>query len=114
MKRIHLFEFTDLSWYPQIFRRIQTDYLQFVVTLGSGQKDLIPLMIRAMQHAGTREIVDLCSGGGGPWGQLQKQFIQAGWQVKIKLTDKYPNLKVVQMWKRENRLGIDYLSSLLL
>ena len=35
MHRIHLFEFTDLPWYPDVFRRIQTDYLQFVVGLAS-------------------------------------------------------------------------------
>lgn len=27
MRRWHLFEFTDLPWYPDLFRRMQTDYL---------------------------------------------------------------------------------------
>ena len=72
MPRIHLFEFTDLSWYLDVFRRIQTDYLQFVTSLGSksggsGHQVLIPLMIKAMQQASMTEIVDLCSGAGGPW-----------------------------------------------
>jgi len=49
MKRIHLFEFTDLPWYPDVFRRIQTDYLQFVASLGSGHKHLIPLFQPAPQ-----------------------------------------------------------------
>ncbi|MBN1146729.1 MAG: hypothetical protein JXA78_05700 [Anaerolineales bacterium] len=51
MKRIHLFEFTDLPWYPQIFRRIQTDYLQIVVTRGAGHENLAPLLAKALQHA---------------------------------------------------------------
>jgi len=110
MKRIHLFEFTDLSWYPQTFRRIQTDYLQFVATLGSGHKNLIPLFKRAMQYAGTTEIVDLCSGGTGPWLRLQEQFTQAGMSVTIKLTDKYPSPEAVQKWKNEAQKGISYLS----
>ncbi|MBN1877491.1 MAG: hypothetical protein JXA33_24930 [Anaerolineae bacterium] len=38
MKRIHLFEFTDLPWYPPTFRRIQTDYLRFVAALGMNYK----------------------------------------------------------------------------
>jgi hypothetical protein len=109
VKRIHLFEFTDLSWYPQAFRRIQTDYLQFVATLGSGHKNLIPLFTKAMQHAGTTEIVDLCSGGTGPWMRLQEQFKQAGLFVTIKLTDKYPNPEAVQKWAEVSRLGIEYL-----
>jgi len=79
-----MFEFTDLPWYPQLFRRIQTDYLQFTATPGSGHKNLIPLFVKAMQHAKTAEIVDLCSGGTGPWIRLQEQFKQAGLSVSIK------------------------------
>ncbi len=48
MKRIHLFEFTDQPWYPQTFRQIQTDYLQFATTLGTGHKNLVPLLRKAM------------------------------------------------------------------
>lgn len=110
MKRIHLFEFTDLPWYPQIFRRIQTDYLQFVATLGSGHVNLIPLFAKALQHAGRSEIVDLCSGGTGPWVRLQEQLKQAGWPVTIKLTDKYPNPEAVQRWATASPQGIEYLA----
>jgi hypothetical protein len=109
MKRIHLFEFTDLSWYPRIFRRIQTDYLQFVATLGAGHENLIPLFTKAMQYAGTTEIVDLCSGGTGPWMRLQEHFKQAGLFVTVKLTDKYPDLEAVQRWSASSRQGIEYL-----
>ena len=110
MKRIHLFEFTDLAWYPQIFRCIQTDYLQFAATLGSGHKYLIPLFAKAMQHAGTTHIVDLCSGGTGPWVRLQEQFKLAGFSVSVKLTDKYPNPEAVQRWTKTARQGIEYLA----
>jgi len=109
MRRIHLFEFTDLPWYPQVFRRIQTDYLQFVATLGSGHKNLIPLFVKAMQHAGTTEIVDLCSGGSGPWIRLQEHFSQAGLSVTIKLTDKYPNPDAIQKWAGKSSEGIEYI-----
>jgi hypothetical protein len=110
MRRIHLFEFTDLPGYPQAFRRMQTDYLQFVATLGSGQQNLIPLLTRAMQHAGTDEIVDLCSGGSGPWVRLQAQFARAGRPVRIRLTDKYPNPEAVGKWSLDSRQGIEYLA----
>ena len=109
MKRIHLFEFTDLAWYPQTFRRIQTDYLQFATTLGSGHKNLIPLFAKAMQHARTTEIVDLCSGGSGPWIRLQEEFKAAGLKVSIKMTDKFPNPQALQRWSVASRQGIEYL-----
>jgi len=110
MRRIHLFEFTDMPWYPSTFRRIQTDYLQFVATRGSAQKNLIPLLTRAMGHAGTTEILDLCSGGTGPWVRLQEQFKQAGWCVSVKLTDKYPHPEAVQKWAETSLNGIEYLA----
>jgi hypothetical protein len=110
MKRIHLFELTDLAWYPQTFRRIQTDYLQFATTLGSGHQNLIPLFKKALQQAGTTEILDLCSGGTGPWVGLQKQFKQAGLFVTITLTDKYPNPDVIRKWAGAALEGIEYLA----
>ncbi len=109
MKRLHLFEFTDLSWYPPTFRQIQTDYLQFVATLGAGHQHLIPLFAKALQHAGTTEIVDLCSGGGGPWLRLQEQLRQAGLPVSLKLTDQYPHPAALQKWAATARQGIEYL-----
>ncbi len=110
LKRIHLFEFTDLCCYPQEFRRIQTDYLQFVTTLGEGHKNLAALIRKAMQHAGTTEILDLCSGGSGPWMQLQEQFKRAGWPVSVKLTDKYPNPDSLRKLPEDRRQEIEYLT----
>jgi hypothetical protein len=109
MKRIHLFEFMDMPWYPQTFRRMQSDYLQFVATLNSGHQHLIPLFTKALEHGETLEIVDLCSGGTGPWLRLQDQFWQAGLRVSIKLTDKYPNPEAVGKWANAARQGIEYL-----
>ncbi len=110
MRRARLFEFTDQDWYPQVFRRIQTDYLQFVTTRGAGHKNLIPLLTRALQQTGSMDIVDLCSGGTGPWVRLHKQLEQAGLQVKVTLTDKYPNPGSVQKWARTSQGDICYLS----
>lgn len=107
MKHLHLFEFMDLPWYPQAFRRIQTDYLQFVATLGSGHKYLIPLFKKAMQHARTNQIIDLCSGGTGPWIRLKEEFEQEGVFANISLTDKYPDPESIQKWAP--RQGITYL-----
>lgn len=95
MKRMQLFEFLDLAWYPDTFRRIQTDYLRFVASRGSGQSSLVPLIRRALEQAGTTDIVDLCSGGMGPWHNLQRQLAQAGVDVRVKLTDKYPHPEAI-------------------
>jgi hypothetical protein len=111
MRRINLFEFTDQPWYPPVFRRIQTDYLEFVVTRGAGYQNLIPLFRRALQHAQTNEILDLCSGGAGPWRRLYSQLKEAGLEVNLTLSDKYPNPDVLRKWSASNQTGITYLSA---
>jgi hypothetical protein len=110
MKRLHLFEFTDQTWYPQVFRRIQTDYLQFVVTRGAGHQNLIPLFEKALHQSGTNEIVDLCSGGMGPWVRLIDQLEQAGLAVKVTLTDKFPTPEAIQKWAGSSQAGINYMA----
>jgi len=110
MTRIHLFEFTDLTWYPQTFRTIQTDYLQLASSLGSGHKNLIPLLINALQKAKTSNIIDLCSGGMGPWKNLQKQLEKEGVLINIKLTDKYPNLDSIRRISDLSNSRIRYIS----
>jgi hypothetical protein len=110
MKRIHLFEFNDQPWYPDTFRRMQTDYLQFAATLTAGHTNLIPLFQRALQHAGTSEVLDLCSGGTGPWLRLHGQLEKAGTPVRVRLSDKYPNPGAIQKWGKTPRQGIEYLA----
>ena len=56
MKRIQMFEFTDLSWYPQLFRRIQTDYLQFAATLGSDHQ----IFIRESENGSEHSFLRIC------------------------------------------------------
>jgi hypothetical protein len=45
-----------------------------------------------MERSGTREVLDLCSGGGGPWRRLAAESL-AGITpaIAVRLTDKYPN-----------------------
>ncbi len=108
MARIHLFEFNDMSWYPQAFRDIQTDYLQFASSLGSGHKNLIPLFQKALRCANTLKIIDLCSGGMGPWKNLIKQLHESGLAVTVTLTDKFPNPKSLSRMTADPTSGIEY------
>jgi hypothetical protein len=110
MRHIHLFEFTDMPWYPDIFRRIQTDYLQFVASLGTADRFLFPLIQKALQGTETTEIVDLCSGGAGPWVHLEQRFSRAGMPIYITLTDKFPNPDAIRHWNNGNTAGITYLA----
>jgi hypothetical protein len=110
MPRIHLFEFTDLPWYPQTFRRMQTDYLRHVANLGPGYKTLLPRLVETLQNAGTAQVVDLCSGSGGPWAKLHRQFIEAGYPIRLTLTDGYPNPSSLREWAGNVHPGLEYIA----
>jgi len=89
---------------------MQTDYLQFAASMGAGHENLIPLFKRAMKNAGTAEIVDLCSGGTGPWMHLKKQLEKAGLPVSVRLTDKYPDPEALLRLPEADRKGIIYIN----
>ena len=91
MKRRHLVELEDLWWWPRVFRDAETDYLAVALRFAKTYSVAAPRLAAALRKCGTTEIVDLCSGGGGPWLDLLPALRAAGVDASVCLTDKYPN-----------------------
>jgi hypothetical protein len=91
VKRRHLVELEDLSWWPRVFRDAATDYLVAAIRHAKVYNGLVPRLAAAVKRSGADRIVDLCSGGGGPWPDLLPALRVAGVDVPVCLTDKYPN-----------------------
>lgn len=97
MPRIHLFEFGDQTWCPALLRDAGTDLLGFALNLGGHYRCAVPKLQAAMATCGTRQIVDLCSGAGGPWPSLLKEFAAQGdGELRLTLTDRFPNLAALR------------------
>lgn len=68
-----------------------TDYLRFV----SGKFNLfggtLPILTEILKRTGHSQIVDIASGGGGPWLSLIPKLLDEFPDLQIKLTDYYPN-----------------------
>lgn len=94
-RRLHLVEIHDLASCPRAIRDAATDYLQFIVTKTTPYSAVVPVLASAVERAGTRQILDLCSGAGGPWRWLQPVLTARGLDVAVCLTDKYPNLEAI-------------------
>jgi hypothetical protein len=106
------FEFHDQKWFPNDLRDGVTDGLQFTLSLGRVYRPIVPLLNKAVEASRAKRIVDLCSGGGGPWLWLCRLLrVSGGRNIEVCLTDKYPNIRRsrTQNEKRvaESRLILD-------
>lgn len=94
MRRLHLFEFGDLPWFPQVLRDAETAYL-------AASYRVLPLLARSyaekiatvLDSAQPAHIVDLCSGSGGPMPMIIEELEQRGYTVRATLSDLRPNTR---------------------
>jgi hypothetical protein len=102
MRRGQFFEFHELAWCPAFVRNGVTDALQFGIHRVHAYAPIVPLLEKALDATHSRSVVDMCSGGGGPWIDLARQLEartasspngrgKLG-DLQVLLTDKYPNL----------------------
>lgn len=93
LKRRQLFEWNDLAWIPASLRSLLTDFLNYILMCRQPFLPAQYLLLRTLRNSASDNIVDLCSGQGGPWPRLlplMQKKIQHMTQVTITLTDKYP------------------------
>ena len=109
IRRCNLFEIADNPYFPVIFRDMMTDILQFAVVKFRVYEPVIPLIKELMQHMQTNRIIDLCSGGSGPWMQIEEQLQLQQEPVFITLTDKYPNIQAFKKIKERFGNKINYI-----
>lgn len=101
-------EIEDQPWCPHIIRRGITDYLQFALAATKHYTELAPLLAEALRKTGARRILDLCSGGGGPWPYLQLCLAEMGLKVEVRLSDKYPNREAFEKINQQSQGAIGY------
>jgi hypothetical protein len=85
-------EIHEQPWCPPVIRDGATDCLAVIGGTLQQYRGVVPLLRRALAATGSPQIVDLCSGGAGPWLRMGPQ-LQRGLPrpVSIALTDLYPS-----------------------
>ena len=110
--RDYLFEFEDLAWFPNTIRESMTDYLRFLITKVDFYRPIVPLLIEGINSSSTNQIIDLCSGGGGAIEQIQNELnAKSEKDIKIILTDKYPNISAYQYLSAKTKGGISFIDT---
>ena len=107
MHRIHAFEWEDLSWFPVSWRDYGTDYLRFVSTKFNVYKSILPHLTSILRAGNYPTWVDLASGGGSGLLPLIREVEKEFPDMKLVLTDLYPNLAAFERLKTQCP-SIDY------
>jgi hypothetical protein len=106
VRRRQLVELEDLPWFPRSVRDGGTDWLAFMFNSTSAFAPIAPKIRAAMDATGTTNVLDLCSGGGGPWMTLVHELARSG-PVNVELSDLFPNVRAFKTQRERSggRLG---------
>ena len=110
MRRIHLIEIHEQPWCPASLRDALTDYLQFAIESGNPYGAIVERLKQSVLRARATRIIDLCSGGGGPWRRLHREFASTNFPIEVCLTDKYPNLAAFRLAQTESGGKLSFCS----
>lgn len=107
--RLNLPELEDQPWLPDVLRRGMLDALRFGIEITRVYAPTVPLLAAALRRTGAGQVVDLCSGGGGGLRPVQQGLSQAmGREVRVVLTDLYPNVPAYQLLEQESGGSIGF------
>jgi hypothetical protein len=101
MQRRPWFELHDHRWFPGYLRDLVTDALQGMWDALDTYGPIVPRLQRALKEAETNRVIDLCSGGGGPWVRLSRDFVSGERAPEVWLTDIYPNRRAFERLQAE-------------
>jgi SAM-dependent methyltransferase len=91
LPRIQAFEFNDHPRAPAALRATIVEALSLTLEWGGILRGLAPVLSDFLERAGTRDVLDLGSGGGGPAKILAPLLRKRGWTGTITLTDLFPH-----------------------
>jgi hypothetical protein len=110
MKRIHLFEFEDQSWFPDWIRVRMTRMIVVVHKFFGTSDTLAELIADVLKRTNTTNIIDLCSGSGGPMLEVVDK-LKDDYKLpdtSIMMTDLYPNKKLAQQLNSDGKAYTQY------
>ena len=92
MGRLHLIEIEDQPWCPRFLRDGATEFLAFAENIShQPYVHFVETIKEAMIVSKTHELVDLCSGAGGPLPMISRMLEETNYPVSVTLTDLHPS-----------------------
>ncbi len=92
--KLPYFEFGDQPWFPPVLREAETAYLATAYRLWPAlTQQWAEKISTVLPRQEPTELLDLCSGSGGPLPLVVDELRKRNYEVRAKLTDLYPNPK---------------------
>ena len=110
MPRLHLFEFEDQPWFPQIIREGMMDFLRHGISWTNFYEPAAPLIKQTIESAVETSLIELCAGGGGGVLKMVSYLDSINCRPKFMLTDLYPNISVYESLKLQSNGKIDFIT----
>jgi len=110
MKRVHVPELEDMSWFPGVLRTSMTNLIVVFARSFGVIPVLASLVTRAVKTGKLDRIVDLGSGGGGSMPELIEEVRKSPdtSHVELVMTDKFPNLDAMTTFNDGKRPYMRY------
>jgi len=113
MKRIQLFEFEDLHWFPNWLRSCMTHLIVVLQQMMGIPQVLADLISGIIDKKDIARIVDLGSGSGGAMPEVLK-ILRTKYglsDLELVMTDLYPNKQFIRKFDSDPNIGINYYES---
>lgn len=110
LPRAQLFEFNDRDWVPESLRDTIVETLSRSLDWGRFLQPLAPVLDSFLAASGTREVLDLCAGAGGPAVILSHEADRLGLlPPQFLITDLFPRINMWTQAKRRRPHNIDFI-----
>jgi hypothetical protein len=104
LPRLDVPELADQPWWPAWARDGMTGYLHEIIARARPYSLVVPALAALLRESGARQVVDLCSGAGGPWPALRDELNGRGVAVDVTCTDLAPNVVAARRLANEERV----------
>jgi hypothetical protein len=111
VRRHHLFEFNDSPWAPVALRETVIEALSRTLAWGRILQGVVAPFREFLEATGANEVLDLCSGAGGPAAILARELTRAGTRPpRFLMTDLQPHPEAWARIREEHPGVIDFVA----
>lgn len=109
--RVHLFEFEDMRWFPDVIRKGMTIYLRFILgDVLNYYKPVIPILVSLLDKMDCDTLIEIGAGGGGNAEKIKTGIDKVRQKrTHYLLSDLYPNLEAFSNIKKSSEGKIDFI-----